>query len=121
MSNLETYREKALQCANAANSVPTPLFRPGAVVFKYLDYTWFDDHDYDFTHGLRAFERPIWILAGTKDRVLGDEFQQQQVPLFHDAQLVALEGDGHNDPVTKSAARTVRFIREYLDVLAETP
>jgi proline iminopeptidase len=99
----------------------TPLFRPGAVVFKYLDYSWFDDHDYDFGAGLRDFPRPVWILAGTDDQVLGYEFQRQQQQLFRAATLIPLAGDGHNDPVMGSAPRTISLVRQYLDTIARLP
>ncbi len=100
---------------------PTPLFRPGAVVFKYLDYQWFAQHDYDFAAGLSAFARPVWILAGTDDHVLGYDFQRQQLPLFRNATLVALPGDGHNDPVMGSAPRTIGYLRQYLDLVERAP
>ena len=116
LASLQTYR-----IPRFGNHQPTPLFRPGAVVFKYLDYRWFDDNDYDFSTGLAAFPRPVWILAGTEDHVLGYDFQQRQAPLFADARLVALDGDGHNDPVMQSAPRTVGLIRQYLDAIAEVP
>jgi proline iminopeptidase len=103
------------------NDAIAPMFRPGSVVFRELALTWFDEHDYDFATGLAAFPRPVLILAGTDDRVLGYEFQQRQLPLFGDAQLIALPGDGHNDPVSGSASRTVTEIRSYLATLEVQP
>jgi proline iminopeptidase len=116
LASLESY-----SIPRFGNHAPAPLFRPGAVVFKYLDYHWFTDHDYDFSGGLQSFPRPVWILAGTADHVLGYDFQHQQVPLFADARLIALEGDGHNDPVMQSAPRTVALVRQYLDAIAARP
>jgi pimeloyl-ACP methyl ester carboxylesterase len=103
------------------NHATTPVFRPGAAVFKYLDYRWFGDNPYDFAAGLQAFTRPVWILAGTEDQVLGSEFQKAQLPLFRVATLVPLPGDGHNDPVMGSAARTIGHVRDYLDTIARLP
>ena len=99
----------------------TPQFRPGSVVFKYLDYRWFDDNAYDFGRELDRFTRPVWILAGTEDQVLGESFQRRQVALFRDARLVPLPGDGHNDTVMRSAPRTIAHVRAYLDALGALP
>jgi pimeloyl-ACP methyl ester carboxylesterase len=97
------------------NHVDTPLFRPGCAVFLALDYQWFLINDYDFSVGLATYPGRVRILAGTDDHVLGAVFQQQQVPLFAHADLVPLPGDGHNDPMTRSAPRTVALIRSFLD------
>jgi proline iminopeptidase len=99
------------------NDAIAATFRPGAVVFRDLAFRWFEDTPYDFTSGLAAFPRPIRVLAGSDDEVLGHAFQTKQMPLFGDAELVMLQGDGHNDPVSSSAARTVAEIRRYLEAL----
>jgi proline iminopeptidase len=116
LGSLELYRIPRLGTHGT-----TPQFRPGSVVFKYLDYQWFSQNDYDFTAGLSAFARPVWILAGTDDHVLGYDFQRQQAPLFRDATLVALPGDGHNDPVMGSAPRTIGYVRQYLGLVEGAP
>jgi proline iminopeptidase len=103
------------------NDEIAPQFRPGAIVFRDLAFRWFEDTNYDFTPGLSEFPRPIRLLAGTDDEILGHEFQQRQLPLFADARLVALTGDGHNDPVGGSAPRTIGEIRAYLDELEDAP
>jgi proline iminopeptidase len=99
------------------NDVIAPMFRPGAVVFRDLAFAWFEDTPYDFTPGLAAFPRPLRILAGSDDEVLGHAFQHAQLPLFSDVELVELPGDGHNDPVSGSAPRTIAEIRRYLEAL----
>ena len=101
------------------NSAIAPIFRPGAVVFEQLSLSWFADHDYNFATGLATFPRPILILAGTADQVLGFDFQQKQLPLLGDARVVALPGDGHNDTVTDP--QTVVEIRHYLDTVEVLP
>ncbi|HEY5923579.1 MAG TPA: alpha/beta fold hydrolase [Kofleriaceae bacterium] len=99
------------------NDVIAPIFRPGAVVFRDLAFQWFEDTPYDFTPGLAAFPRPIRVLAGTDDEVLGHAFQHKQMQWFGNAELVALPGDGHNDAVSGSAPRTIAEIRRYLEAL----
>jgi len=110
LASLELYRIPRFH-----NDIIAPLFRPGAVVFRDLAFRWFEDTPYDFTPGLADFPRPITILAGTDDEVLGYDFQKKQLPLFRDATLVPLPGDGHNDPVGVSARRTIELVRAYLD------
>jgi proline iminopeptidase len=105
-----------------ANHADVPLFRAGCAVFKALDYRWFDDHDYDFTPGLAAFPGRVRILGGTADQVLGYAFQKRQVHLFAHADLLPLEGDGHNDPMFVDPERTIAEVRAFLDsVESETP
>jgi hypothetical protein len=100
------------------NHASAPLFRPGCAAFKALDYTWFSDHDYDFTAGVAAYAGRVRILGGTDDEVLGYAFQKKQVGFFANADLLPLEGDGHNDPVMGSAPRTIGLVRSFL-ALAE--
>jgi proline iminopeptidase len=101
------------------NDEIAPVYRPGAVVFRDLAFRWFEDNAYDFTPGLSAFPRPVLLLAGDEDEVLGAAFQRRQLPLFGSAELVTLPGDGHNDPVSTDAGHTVAEIRRYLTVLEQ--
>jgi hypothetical protein len=86
-------------------------------VFKALDFSWFHEHDYDFTRGLAAYKGRVRILGGTADEVLGYEFQKKQVMYFPNADLEPLDGDGHNDTVMGSAPRTIARVRAFLGVI----
>jgi proline iminopeptidase len=99
------------------NHAVAPLFRPGCAAFKALNYQWFYNHDYDFTQGLDAYQGRVRFLGGTADDVLGYEFQKQQVGFFKNAELLPLDGDGHNDTVMGSAPRTIALVRSFLTIV----
>jgi proline iminopeptidase len=92
-----------------------PNWRFGAVVYRDLNLGWTED--FDHTAALGAFAAPVLVIGGGDDQILGAEFSAVQAELFADAELVVIDGAGHNDVLLGKAGESVAAIDAYLERL----
>jgi proline iminopeptidase len=98
---------------------PSPIWRLGAVVNRYLLEDGQDANGvsiYDFTQQLSQFTTPVLFIAGGLSEVLGPSLQQEQIHQYPTATLEVVSGAGH-DVAWTNTPEVLAHVRAYLDAL----
>lgn len=79
-------------------SPPSSVGDVGAAAYPFLPVRTLLRHDVDVVAAMARFDGPLLVVVGTGDRVVPPELSRR-VATAADAQLLEIEGAGHNDQV----------------------
>ncbi len=98
ISDVEGNPVEGYWCGGKLENAVLPTWRHGARVMPAMmgNATGSDGEIHlRFTKGLKTFEGPVLLLAGTCNTLIGPEHQRRHLPFFEDAELVVISGVGH--------------------------
>lgn len=72
-----------------------------------------EEVSFDLTKGLEDYTAPVLFLAGSCNRIIGEDIQEQQMKLFNNAKLKVIPGAGHT-MFGEKPARSLMVVREFL-------
>lgn len=111
-----------LEAYHMSSDDPLPVYRFGAVAsLNDLGADGMREdgvYTFDFSDNLGAFQRPVLFINGDLNEIISADFQtKHNMPLFPEAELVVLEGVGH-DLMWTRAADHVALIRQHFTGVA---
>ena len=76
------------------------------------------DFDINLTEGVERFNNKVLFLAGECQKVIGVEWQKQQMTYFPRAELIAIPEAGH-EMFAENPEAAIATVREYLNAPAQ--
>ena len=70
--------------------------------------------DLDLTQGVEKFTNRILCVAGECQKIIGVEWQEEQMALFPNAELAVIRDAGH-EMFLENPQASISAVREYLD------
>lgn len=106
-------------CDNDTRNAVLPYWRYGAKSMNILNSLISDykedqvNFSFDLTVGLENYQKPVLIVAGECNNIIGPELQKRQANLFPNAQVSVIEEAGHT-MFGEKPEQSVQIIRGFL-------
>jgi pimeloyl-ACP methyl ester carboxylesterase len=102
-------------CDSDINNAVLGTWRVGSLASKVITESGKNERGefvFDFTKGIDKYTNRVLFISGSCNSLIGPEYQERQMQLFPNAELVVIEGAGHT-MFGEKPDESMRVIREY--------
>ena len=98
MSPLKDHPLSGYYCEGKIENASLGMWRIGSQASKVIPQSGMNEKGefvYNFAEGIEAFANKVLFIAGTCNTIIGPEYQERQMKLYPNAELVVIEDAGH--------------------------
>lgn len=116
-SPIDNHPLKDYFCEGKIQNAEIGLWRIGALASKVIPQSGMNEKGefvFNFAEGIENYHNKVLFLAGSCNKLIGPEYQERQMKLYPDAELVVIENAGHT-MFGEKPEESMKAIREYFN------
>ena len=116
MSPIKDHPLSGYFCEGKMENAALGMWRIGSLASKAVPQSGMNDQGefiFNFTEGIERYTNKVLFIAGSCNTIIGPEYQERQMKLYPNAEMVVIEGAGHTMFGEKSE-ESIKAVREYL-------